>query len=757
MNRTIFAVLLSFALSSAAFAQFGAVESRQPDTRASKTWEVTKYDIAATLPALDSDRFLSSRATLTLRNASANPVASLTLRINPTAEVAGVKINGAPGDFTKGEEKVGGGTLQRIIIRGVSTAPGGVLNVEVSYKLKVTENNGVGALSSVGSQFLPLSFWYPTPNSWFFARGADFAPTRIQVTASNGLTAVTSGTETGGAFDQKINGQPFLVAGNWDAVSTAGVSVMIPKGGTDEERRHATEIGQYAADARTYFSTVLGAAPEIPVRIVAVRRGSGFSSAGTILLDENVIRRPKLDALSAVTIAESIARMWLGGSVRIDGDGGGVIREGLARFLATQYIESKFGKDVADVERLRQRTSYAGVVKRDAPLTSVSPLDDYYYATNTNKGAMIWRLLAKKVGAEQFSTTLRDAFRDGATDLGELRGAFSSQKELLDYLLDQLTDLDLMAGLPQVVGKETRVNLRNTGGIDVSVDVVATTQSGEKLRTTVSIAKQSFGSAVFTASSPVVRAEIDADKLYPQTDYSDDMAPRLIDETDLLLFAKKPFDKQDYAAAEKNARLILADMPRFDDVRVLLGRTLLALGRAPEAEKEFRTVLDEKLPTGRSLAWSFVGLGEVASRGGQSSDALRNFDAAIRSEADYGATFAARQGKDKLNVASSVDESVRAFFGQFDKAALSAVKSNLEALILPGEMPRFAGGIAGQAQEWTTQVVRVDKLGSQSVIVEVSLKIRMINKEPESGTAVFRLSMVGGNWKLSGVEAFEVR
>ena len=42
-------------------------------------------------------------------------------------------------------------------------------------------------------------------------------------------------------------------------------------------------------------------------------------------------------------------------------------------------------------------------------------------------------------------------------------------------------------------------------------------------------------------------------------------------------------------------------------------------------------------------------------------------------------------------------------------------------------------------------------------IVETNLNIKMLTKEPESGTAVYRLTLVGNTWKLSGVELFEVR
>lgn len=740
-------LLLIFAFSSFA----------QTDNRASKTWEVQKYDITATVPAAETDRFLDVRAVLNLRNASASAASSLTLRISPSAEVSAVKTNGAAIDFSKGEEKVGSGTLQRIILRGVSAPPNGNIAVEVTYKIKLAENTGLSALSPAGSQFLPLSYWYPTPNSWFFARGADFAPVRLQINQANGQTAVSSGAENGGAFEQKLNAQPFFVTGNWDAVNAGNVSVLLPKGATADEQKRANELAALASEAKTFTANLLGTAPDTPLRIVAVRRGSGFSSGGTILIDENVFRRQKLDSQSVMTISEAVAKVWIGGSVKVEGDGNAAIREGLARFVATQFLESKFGREIADVERMRQRTAYAAVVKRDAPLSTVSPLDDYYYTTNANKGAMIWRLLSKKIGQEDFFKIIQANIKDGAIDLAKLRGAFSPQKDFLDYAFDQITDMDLIIGLPQVVGSDTKMALRNSGSVDAVVDIVATTASGEKLRTSTTIAKQSFGEVVFKTTSKIVRVEVDGDKLFPQLDYSNDVKPVEIDESDSLLFVKKPFDKQDFVNTEKNARLVLRDSPRFDDVRVLLARALLAQNKTADAEKEFRAVLDEKLPTSRSLAWANVGLGEVALKSNQNAQAVQYYNEAIKADAEFGATFAARQGKGKANAPLNNDEGIKSFFAQFDKAAVSGRKADLDALVLTGEMPRFTGGIAGQAQEWATRIVQIEKIDATHVVVETNLNIKMLNKSPESGTAVYRLTLVGSNWKLSGYDMFEVR
>lgn len=732
-----------------------AMSAAAQSVGASATWRVQKYDLRVTLPP--SGRVVPVRAELSLTNVSAAPATTLTLRLSPSAEVTSVKVNQSVADFTKNEERASGAvSLQRIGIRLPSVPAGGGVAAVVEYKLSVKENSALAALSPAGAQFLPLSFWYPTPNSWFFARGADAAPFRLEVTG-NGQTVVSAGIDAGGAFDLRSNGQPFLVAGTWDRIETGGVSVFVQKGVPTDTQKRAGELATLFTEARSFCEGFLGTAPDMRSRIVTSRRGAGFSGGGTVIVDEAVFRRSKIDSLTAMNIAEAAAKLWLGGSASVSGDGYGVITEGLARYLATQFIESKYGKDVADVERLRQRVSYSSVSRRDAPLTSVAPVDDYYYPAVANKGAMVWRILAKRVGQSEFTSALRSAMQDGSTDLSELRGAFPQQKELLEMLLDKVTDMNLLAGLPVAESGQTKVALRNTGSADVTVDVTVTTSAGERMTAPTTIRAMSFGEIVFKTPAKIVRAEIDTEKLYPQTDYSDDVAPRESTESDPLTAAKRLFDKQDFAGTETLARSLLHGTPRFDDLRVLLGRALLAQNKTADAEREFRMVMDEKLPTARSLAWANVGLAEAVSKSDQNDVALRMAEAAILADAEYGASLAARNLRKKLGQAGPVDADVKAFFAEFDRAAGANRKADVEALIMPGEITRFASGVAGASQQWQTQITRVDRLDANTILVEANMTVKLLGKEVETGPAVFRLVKTAGVWRMAAVEMFEVR
>lgn len=723
----------------------------QDEGRVSVVWQVKKYDVAASA----ADRYLTAKATLNVQNVGNGAGRTLTLRINSKAEVSAVTVNGAAGTFSKGEEKIGSSTLQKIIIGVPSTQPSGALTVSVDYKLKVDENSGLNEVSATGAQFLPQSFWYPTPNSQYAPRGTDFAPFTLNISSTG--TAVSAGSANGNNFDQKLNGQPFFVTGNWDAIQEKGVTVYLPKGAGEAEKQRAAELASLAVEAKTFTASVLGSVTETPTRIVVVRRGSGFSDGGTILLNYGAFQRQKVDSGTAMTIAEAIAKTFLGNSVMVRGDGYGVIREGLSKYIATQFLEKQFGKETADVERMRQRTSFAAVAERDAPMSRITPIDDFYYSVVANKGAMVWRMLAKMLGEQAFNNALRTQMQSGTLTLVNLRAAFPAQKDFLDYEFDQATDMNLLAGLPLTSGGQTRVALRNVGALDAAVNVVGTTDKGEKITVQATIPKTSFGEASFNAASKVVRIEIDPEKLYPQQNYSDDIAPREFNNSDAILAIKQAFDKQDFAGAEKNARVSLQSMPHYDEARMWLGRALLAQSKTADADKEFRAVLNEPLPSARSLAWANEGLGEIALKANQNSQAIQFFNETVKADAEYGATLAARNGRDKADPTPAADEAIRSFFARFDKAAIGGRKADLDAMFVSGEVPKFASGIGGTAQQWETKLVRVDKIDENNALAETSLSIRLLNKEAETGTAVFRLSKIGNDWKLSGVEIFEVR
>lgn len=743
--------------------------SAQDNVAAGAAWQVVKYDVVATLPVQPTDRNLNAKATVSLKNVGRGSGAVITFRINSKAEITAAQVGETTANFRKiTDDKLG--ELQRFTISlPNSVQPSGTVVAAISYRLPVAENNGLSAISPVGSQFLPFAVWYPTPNNIYSPRGADSAPFRLQVIGANEETVISSGKYNGATFEQNLFAQPFFVSGFWDLIEGANnVSVYLPKGASADERKRADELIALTNNAKSFVAELLGKVPETPVRIAAVQRGAGFADGGTILFDYAVFRRQKIDESTAMAIAEATAKIWLSNLAPVRGEGYGIIKEGLARFIATQFIEKQFGRDVADVERLRQRTSFVAVAKREdePPLALNSPSFQTYFASVPNKGAMVWRLVVREMGAEKFYSAIRSELQnqvDGNLTVQRIREILNTTggenvKALLNYGFDQTTDTDLLIGLPQTRGTESVVALRNTGTLPVEVRVLATTDKGEKISAVAAIKAKDFGEAVFKTTAKISFVEVDADKYYPQTDYSNDFAPREILDNDWSAAIGAAFNRQNFQNAETMARKILIIQPRFDDARTWLGRILIEQNRLDEAEKEFNEALNEKLPTAKTLAWANIGLGEIAARRNQNSNAAQFFDRAVKADAEYAANLAARQGRLKVESATKIDEAAKTFFTAFDKTVLTARKTEVQNLVLPGELTSFINRLtANQPEQWQTKVLRTDLLDANRMSVEVNLTAKLLNKDVSNGTALFGLVKTANGWKLAAVDLFEVR
>jgi Tfp pilus assembly protein PilF len=740
-------------------------------TTATVIWQVNSFDVSANVQ--QNERSLSAVATLNATNVGSGPGRTLTLRLNSKASVKSVTAGGAAATFRPGTEPRG--DLQRLEISlPASVAPSASTTVAVTYVLPVESNTGLTAISPIATQFLPLSFWYPMPNTPYSVRGTDTAPFRLTVNLPN---VVSSGVEKAGSgsmsFEQSLHGQPFFIQGDWDklegAADAKNIVVLLEKGAAADDRRRAEALIAFAGAARAFYGAALGPAPEVPLRLVSVRRGAGFSDSGTVLIDADTLRLPKLDADTALSIAEAVARLWIGGQAPVRGEGGGVLRDGLVRFLATQFLEKQFGPDAVKSELYRQRLAYATVAQRDGPLARTSQLDSTYFASVPNRGAMFWRLVDRRLGREGLMTILRAAVQTGKSDqtgltLSGVRSALVAKggenlKVVLDQQLDQVIDTDLMIGLPQQRGADWVSALRNLGSIDVTVTVAGTTERGEQVVAEATVPAKNFGEAVFKSPAKIVRVEVDPDKLYPQLDYGNDVMPRGKDLSQALNEASLQLGAQDFVKAEATARAMLANSPRFQEAQIILARSLLGQNRIDEAEKLFRAALEEPLPFAATLAWANIGLGEIAMKRNQAAEAAKRFNDAVIASRDYPSSLAARAARIRAEVAANnappVDESARTFITQLSQAVISNKKAELESRIVSGELTRFIDASIG-TEAWETKVLRTEQLNANLIAADVQIRASKLGTVG-SGTAVLMLARTPEGWKLSGIELFEVR
>ncbi|HJT65503.1 MAG TPA: tetratricopeptide repeat protein [Pyrinomonadaceae bacterium] len=757
--------LLSLVLLLCVCAQAGA----QP--AAPVIWQVTAFDVAANVQ--QAERTLNVVATLNATNVGGSPGRTLTARLNSKAKVASVAVSGAAATFRPGTETRG--ELQRIEISlPSSVAPGASTSVTVTYSLPVESNSGLASISPSETGFLPLSFWYPMPNTPYTMRGADTAPFRLTVNLPNVVSSgVEKSTNGSTAFEQTLNGQPFFVQGDWDKVEGTGdgkgIVVLAEKGAGAEERKRAEALIAFAGAARAFYAGVFGPAPDVPVRLVCVRRGAGFSDGGTVLIDADSLRLPKTDAATALSVAETVARLWIGGQAAVRGEGGGVLRDALVRFLANQFLEKQFGRDAVQSELYRQRIAYAAVAERDGPLARASQLDSTYFGSVPNRGAMFWRLVDRKLGHAAFVEVLKSAVAGAKTDpngltLAALREALAARggeslKSLMDAQLDQVVDTDLMVGLPVQRSGEWVSALRNIGSIDVTVTVEATTDRSEKVLAEATVPAKNFGEAVFKTPAKIVRVEVDPEKFYPQLDYGNDVVPRAKDLPDALNEAQLQLGAQDFAKAEATARAMLQVAPRFQEARILLARALLGENKLDEAETLFRSALDEGLPFPATLAWANIGLGEILMKRNQPAEAAKRFSDAVVASRDYPSSLAARLARIRAEAAANnappVDPAVQAFVTQLSQAVISNKKAELESRIVSGELVKFINASIG-TEAWDTKVVRTEQLNANLIAADVQISLKKLGAAG-SGTAVLMIARTPQGLKLAGIELFEVR
>jgi len=161
------------------------------------------------------------------------------------------------------------------------------------------------------------------------------------------------------------------------------------------------------------------------------------------------------------------------------------------------------------------------------------------------------------------------------------------------------------------------------------------------------------------------------------------------------------------------------------------------------------------------LAWSSIGLGEVALRRGQAAEAARNFNDAVRADAEYASTLTARAARIRAeaaaNAAPAIDESAKTFVTQLDTAIRSGRQAEIAPMVVQGELTGFIRGAVGtQPEAWVSRILRAEQLDSSRLALDVTINSKQLGVE-HAGTAVFILARVGAGWKLNSIDFFEVR
>jgi hypothetical protein len=332
--------------------------------------------------------------------------------------------------------------------------------------------------------------------------------------------------------------------------------------------------------------------------------------------------------------------------------------------------------------------------------------------------------------------------------------------EIFANWIDAVVLPDFAIGQPVVAAGGVESTIANFGSGDVTIDVIATTDKGEKLKRTVTIKSSEYGTVSFPAGTNITTIEADPDKLYLQVDYANDIFPRRPSQSEAFGQANVAFSKNDFVTAEAKAREGLKETPNAPTLQALLGRALLAQKKTDEAARTFEAVLKSEPFPLQAYGAANLGLAEIAQQQNNLAEAARRFRFAAMSDFDAATTIAARDGAAKAERgvnAIKIPEDVRAFLQKFDGAVLQGTADAVNQFVELGNLRKFVQSlVVRKPATWVTEAIRTEEWDANRTAVDVILKIKIEGKD-YSGRAVYVVSRSGGKMLLSEVPVFDVK
>ena len=675
--------------------------------------------------------------------------------------------------------------------------------VELSYMIPTLDRSSSLHVSRTESFVLPQSFWVPVYHTPYAEHGADTAPIKITVTGPAGLTVVSAGIrKSENSFELTQAGHPFFLMGEYELVTAGGtaapVEVYYPRGSGERGKAQAEQLAAEAVRIQQFYVDYFGVAALSPFRVVKTQarqlststsdsfsqgREIALTTVGAVTVDDNLFRRDRIDQGTIELLANAAARAWIDGQVLLRGRGTGLLRDALPAYLVAQYLGVRYepSQRIEALERFRR--AYSTIARNDAPLFMQSQLDRNYTTSIYNKGAMVWRLLEEVVGKEKFASILQSSLSRNRVDVlsfGEWRsplcllarcasfkqnllaGASDRKRieEIFSNWIDSVVLPDFAVGQPQAAPNGWESTVTNFGSGDVTIDVIGTTESGEQLRRTVLVKASEFGTVNFATNSRIVSVETDPEKLYLQSDYTNDRFPRRQSESESFGLANLAFSRNEFETAEARAREGLAQNPRAATLQALMGRILLARDKRPEAGAALQAALKADPMPILAYGWAHQGLGEVALAENRPQEALDHFRRAAAADLDAAATVAARDGAIKAAQAlqsAQIPEEVRAFLQRFDAAILQSTAAVVNTFVEIGNLRRFAQSLVVRKPSlWVTEPLWAEKWDANRTAIDVTLKIRIDGKD-YAGRAVYVISQASGSPILSEVPVFDVK
>lgn len=830
MNKVFLIITALLLLSSFAFAQ--EFEVKKYDIAARIDLENHTLESKAKLDLINlSGPELADKILL----AGPDGKPKLSFQLNGKAKVSAMTINGSPVTFTAKEDSSRTGAGLQNVSTEINAAIAAMRELEVEFTYAIPMFDKAAGQSSDAARSgllvsslecfaLPTAFWIPVKHSPYGDHGPDTAPFSLNVTAPAGLKVVTSGVrKSDSAFDQTYAAQPFFMAGDYEIFSAGGsqtaglpsapkVEVYAPRGLDEAGRQQAQRIATEAARMIDYYTKYFGGLVGGTFRIVSsnvrerdtaitgelVSHGLSFAAPGVVAIPDSLFHRQILDLGTIELLASAAARQWIDGRVLLRGRGTGVLRDALPIYLTAQYLGERFGDRQREAAFERYRRAYAPVARGgDAPLLLQSQLDRGYTTSVYNKGALVWRIFEKALGKQALDAVITRSLDRQRTDVlvltdwrsplcgaarcaslkGNLAAAATPQMrqavtDLFAQWIENVVLPDIAVGQPTSTASGVESTITNFGNGDFPVEVVATTDKGEKLRRNVMVRAGEFGSITFPAGTQIKTIEADPDRVYIQKDYTNDEFPRHAASGDLYGQAALALSKAtqtgadartrqtELATAEAKVREALADDPDSPTLLALQGRVLLAAGKNDEASRAFNAVLKaEPLPI-QAYGFALLGLGELAMQQNNAAEAARRFREAAATDLDQATMDAAREGAlraERAAGAVKIPDDIKGFLQKFDAAVLQGSDESISTLLEQGTLRKFGKSLLGtKPSVWVTEPLRAETLDANRVAVDVALKVKLLGKD-YSGRALYIISRNGGRLLLSEVPVFDVK
>lgn len=762
-------------------------------------FEIKNYDVKATIN--QDAHVVEVQAKLRLVNLSGRELADkvllsttnkprLSFYLHNKAKVTAMSVNGATVQFKTGEPpRLPLITVATDITTSFASAP--EFDVEMTYSIPATDRSQTLHISSAESYALPNAFWVPMNHNPYADHGVDTAPFTLTINAPGGKIISSGVRSSENVYEQTLAAQPFFFVGNYDvtavtAAKSAKIEIYTPRGLDENGKQQIKRLADEATQVVNFYTDYFGVPQPGAFRIIATgTQGLTFSEPGAVSIDDSYFRRNVLDLGTIELITAAAAKSFIDGRVLMRGRGAGMMRDGLPIYLVAQYLGARYGEAQQTAALDRYRRAYEPVARgTDAPLLQQSTYDRSYTTVVYNKGALVWRLIEKKIGKAAFDKLVRGMLDRQRVDVlsltewkaplcraarctsvkADVMAAAGAQQaaiqEVFTQWIESVVVPDFAIGQPQVSATGVESTLVNFGSGDIAVDIVATTETGEKLKQTVFIKGGEYGAVNFPAGTKIARIEVDPDKLYPQKDYSNDVFPRRASPNEAYGQASLAFSKKDYATAEAKLKDALNAEPNSPILQSLLGRVLLATNKTDEAAKAFADTLKSQPIPLQAFAWAQLGLGQLNLQNNKFAEAAMHFRLASASDLDQATTMSARDGAVKAEQsanAAKVPDDVKAFLKQLDDALLTGSADAVNPLVEQGNLREFVKRVtSSKPSTWTTEVLRAEVWDGDRVAVDANVKVKIIGREG-TGRVIYVLSRAGGKWKLSDVPIFDVK